>query len=157
MYEGRMAYYGPAATARAYFIDMGYEPANRQTTSDFLVAVTDPQGRFPRPGMSNIPRTAEEFAAYFQKSDIASANRENIRLFKDERTGDSSRAQKYIDNARMDHSNHTLRDSSFLVSLPMQTRAVMLRRVQMLNGNMLATALNLSYVAFLFEGLQSLI
>ena len=36
--EGRMAYFGPADRARQYFIDMGYEPANRQTTADFLVS-----------------------------------------------------------------------------------------------------------------------
>ncbi|KAG6814964.1 hypothetical protein H0H93_011487, partial [Arthromyces matolae] len=42
LYEGRMVYYGPADKARQYFIDMGYQPANRQTTPDFLVAVTDP-------------------------------------------------------------------------------------------------------------------
>ena len=38
VYEGRMAYFGPANKARQYFIDLGYEPANRQTTADFLVA-----------------------------------------------------------------------------------------------------------------------
>jgi ATP-binding cassette subfamily G (WHITE) protein 2 (SNQ2) len=36
--EGKMAYFGPAKDARQYFIDMGYEPQNRQTTPDFLVA-----------------------------------------------------------------------------------------------------------------------
>jgi ABC-type multidrug transport system ATPase subunit len=38
VYEGKMAYFGPANQAREYFIEMGYEPANRQTTADFLVA-----------------------------------------------------------------------------------------------------------------------
>lgn len=38
IYEGKMAYFGPANQARQYFIDMGYEPAHRQTTADFLVA-----------------------------------------------------------------------------------------------------------------------
>ena len=38
IYEGRQVYMGPANRARQYFIDMGYEPANRQTTADFLVA-----------------------------------------------------------------------------------------------------------------------
>ena len=38
IYEGKMAYFGPADRARQYFIDMGYEPANRQTTADFLVS-----------------------------------------------------------------------------------------------------------------------
>lgn len=38
IYEGRMAYYGAASRAREYFIDLGFEPAPRQTTADFLVA-----------------------------------------------------------------------------------------------------------------------
>jgi ATP-binding cassette subfamily G (WHITE) protein 2 (SNQ2) len=38
--EGRMVYFGPAKEARQYFIDMGYEPYHRQTTSDFLVSGT---------------------------------------------------------------------------------------------------------------------
>ncbi len=42
IYEGKMAYFGPANRARQYFIDMGFEPANRQTTADFLVAGMSP-------------------------------------------------------------------------------------------------------------------
>ena len=38
IYEGKMAYFGPADQARDYFIELGYQPANRQTTADFLVA-----------------------------------------------------------------------------------------------------------------------
>ncbi|KZP17173.1 hypothetical protein FIBSPDRAFT_957352 [Athelia psychrophila] len=36
---GRIVYLGPADHARGYFEDMGYVPANRQTTADYLVAV----------------------------------------------------------------------------------------------------------------------
>lgn len=43
IYEGKQVYFGPANQAKQYFIDMGYEPANRQTTADFLVAGTSPQ------------------------------------------------------------------------------------------------------------------
>ena len=45
IYEGKMAYYGPAKEAKRYFMNMGYEPQNRQTTPDFLVAGTS-QDRF---------------------------------------------------------------------------------------------------------------
>jgi len=38
IYEGRMVYFGDADKARQYFIDLGFEPAHRQTTPDFLVA-----------------------------------------------------------------------------------------------------------------------
>lgn len=42
IHSGHLVYYGPAAEARAYFEEMGYEPKQRQTTSDYLVSVTDP-------------------------------------------------------------------------------------------------------------------
>ena len=38
LYEGRMAYFGRADQARQYFLNLGFEPAHRQTTADFLVA-----------------------------------------------------------------------------------------------------------------------
>jgi ATP-binding cassette subfamily G (WHITE) protein 2 (SNQ2) len=38
LYEGRMVYFGRADQARQYFINLGFEPAHRQTTADFLVA-----------------------------------------------------------------------------------------------------------------------
>jgi ATP-binding cassette subfamily G (WHITE) protein 2 (SNQ2) len=40
--EGKMAYFGPTRDARQYFIDMGYEPLDRQTTADFLVSGMSP-------------------------------------------------------------------------------------------------------------------
>jgi ATP-binding cassette subfamily G (WHITE) protein 2 (SNQ2) len=36
--EGKMIYFGSAKLAKCYFINMGFEPQNRQTTPDFLVA-----------------------------------------------------------------------------------------------------------------------
>jgi ATP-binding cassette subfamily G (WHITE) protein 2 (SNQ2) len=87
IYEGKMAYYGPANQARQYFIDMGYEPANRQTTADFLVAVTDPLGRIERPYVTSIPRTASEFVAHFQKSVIGQANRDDMEAYRSEFVG----------------------------------------------------------------------
>lgn len=40
IYDGKMAYFGPVREAKRYFMDMGYEPQNRQTTPDFLVTGT---------------------------------------------------------------------------------------------------------------------
>ena len=37
---GRMYYHGSAATARNYFMRLGYQPLPRQTTFDFLVSGT---------------------------------------------------------------------------------------------------------------------
>ena len=40
IYEGKMVYFGSAKEAKQYFMDIGYEPQDRQTTPDFLVAST---------------------------------------------------------------------------------------------------------------------
>ncbi|RDB27068.1 Brefeldin A resistance protein [Hypsizygus marmoreus] len=150
IYEGRMAYFGPADEARQYFIDMGYEPANRQTTPDFLVAVTDPNGRTPRAGVSNIPRNADEFASYFLRSPIAQVNREDMSEYKDQAVGIPDRAHAYKQSVRAEQASHTRKKSPYTISIPMQARAVMKRRVQILMGNKIATVFTL--FSFVFQG-----
>ena len=145
-----MAYFGPADRAKQYFIDMGYEPANRQTTADFLVAVTDPNGRIPRSDALNLPRTAEEFAAYFQGSALGLANKKQIETFKAERVGKAEKKQSYKESALAEYSKHTSKSAPRIVSIPMQARAVMVRRLQMLRGNLLSTILNILYVTIFF-------
>ena len=115
IYEGQMAYFGPADKARQYFIDMGcvqpcrfsandspfsrYEPANRQSTADFLVAVTDPNGRIARKGVISIPRTATEFAEYFKKSSFAATNRADMASYEALYVGNEKRALDYKESA----------------------------------------------------------
>jgi ATP-binding cassette, subfamily G (WHITE), member 2, SNQ2 len=141
-----MAYFGRADQARQYFIDMGYEPANRQTTADFLVACTDPYGRTPRSDMKGsrllaIPRTASDFEAYFKKSEAGRENREDMDAFREERMGQPERVQAYKQSALAEHAKHVGKASPHLVSIPMQVRAVMIRRLQILKGNFTAQAL----------------
>lgn len=138
-----MAYFGPADKARQYFIDMGYEPANRQTTADFLVAVTDPNGRIPRAGVSSLPRNATEFEAYFKQSAAGHANREEMDAYSAEFVGVPDRAKAYAEHVRAERPKHSDKGSPYTVSIPMQVRAVMLRRVQILKGNMVTQFINL--------------
>ncbi|KAG6908741.1 hypothetical protein DXG01_003445 [Tephrocybe rancida] len=151
LYEGRLAYYGPANQARQYFIDMGYQPANRQTTPDFLVAVTDPNGRTPRPDFGPIPRTADEFAQHFLQSDIGKMNRLDMGLYRDSFIGVPERAQAYGQSARAEHAKRTREKSPYTISIPMQVRAVMKRRMQILWGDK-ATTLFLIF-SFIFQGI----
>ncbi|KAG5650927.1 hypothetical protein H0H81_010502 [Sphagnurus paluster] len=151
IYEGKMAYFGPADQAKQYFLDMGYEPANRQTTADFLVSVTDPNARIVRPGIQSLPRTADEFAEYFKKSSLGATNREDIELYKNQFVGKAENASAYIASAQAEHAKHVREASPYLISIPMQVRAVMLRRVQIIKGNPLAVGMNL--FSFIFQGL----
>ncbi|KAJ8508468.1 hypothetical protein ONZ45_g9277 [Pleurotus djamor] len=151
IFEGRMAYFGPADKAKQYFIDMGYEPAPRQTTPDFLVAVTDPLGRIPRSGITNQPRTADEFAQYFKNSSLAKVNQEDVESYRDEFVGRPDRVQMYKESARLERASTARKTSPYTVSIFMQIRAVMLRRYQILMGNKTATLMNL--VSFVFQGI----
>ena len=122
LYEGRMAYFGPADKARQYFIDMGYQPANRQTTPDFLVAVTDPDGRIPRTDLDAatgpVPRTAAEFANYFINSDVARENRRDMESYRDSFIGKLERRQAYGDSVRAEQAKHMPEKSSVCFIVP---------------------------------------
>lgn len=67
---GRMAYQGPANEAKQYMIDLGFHCPDRETTADFLAAVTDPKQRVVREGYeARVPRSAEDFERAFKSSE----------------------------------------------------------------------------------------
>ncbi|KAI0204830.1 ABC-2 type transporter-domain-containing protein [Astrocystis sublimbata] len=67
--EGREIYSGPAKEAKQYFINLGFECPESQTTADFLTAVTDPRERRFRPGFEDrAPKTAVELETAFRNS-----------------------------------------------------------------------------------------
>ncbi|OAX36454.1 pleiotropic drug resistance ABC transporter [Rhizopogon vinicolor AM-OR11-026] len=150
--EGRMAYFGPANAARQYFIDMGYEPHNRQTTADFLLAVTDPNGRKIRSGFEGtVPRTAEQMAAHFHASQLGNLNRQAIEEYRSLHVGNPDRKASYRQSALMEHSRHAPKSNSYTISIPMQIRAVMVRRVQIIRGDITAQVVQL--LAQIFQGI----
>ena len=67
--QGRQIFSGPAKKAKQYFIDLGFECPKRQTTADFLTAVTDPHERRFRPGFEKkAPKSPEELEKAFRES-----------------------------------------------------------------------------------------
>ncbi|KAK7033403.1 Brefeldin A resistance protein [Favolaschia claudopus] len=114
--------------------------AERQTTPDFLVSVTDPVGRIVRPGLTPAedqarPRTSAELAEHFLKSSLMERNRQDIESYKLEcLPGSSERVAEYKKSAQAEHAKGTRRASPYTESIPMQARAVMLRRVQIITG-----------------------
>jgi len=136
IYEGRMVYFGPSNLARQYFIDLGFEPANRQTTPDFLVAVTDPGARNVRKEFENrAPRTADDFARRFLENDIAAINQQDMDSYRKDFVGKDDLVKSYSQQAREEHAKTARKGSPYIVSVPMQTRAVIVRRFQILKGD----------------------
>lgn len=198
---GRMVYFGDSKRARSYFEEMGYQAMNRQTTPDFLVSVTDPNGRTVRPGYENrVPRNADDMASYFQRSSIAAdvhkeideffeqhgdrrrhhrrSKRESKRLSAlsikkaangngDTITGDldagyddkdesamtnmANKVESYSRSARAERAKGARKESPYTISVPMQVRAVMVRRVKILRGDWLAQVIQLA--AYVFQAI----
>lgn len=153
IYSGKQIYFGSAEDARQYFIDMGWEPANRQTTADFLVAVTDPLARTPRAGWeSRVPRTAEEFAARWADSPEGRANRAYAETYlRAPEDRFVEKGQQYKESAAAERATTMNRKSAYTVSVMMQVRAIMLRRLQILRGNLAAQVI--MTIAFLAQAL----
>lgn len=67
---GRCIYFGSAKTARAYFAKLGFKGPDRQTTPDFLTAVTDPKEMpFDLDFQGEPPITAEAQEKAWKESD----------------------------------------------------------------------------------------
>ncbi|KAH8997919.1 pleiotropic drug resistance ABC transporter [Lactarius akahatsu] len=154
IYEGRMAYFGRADQARQYFIDLGFEPAHRQTTSDFLAAVTDPLARTVREDFKRpVPQTAAEFASAFLASGASVANRMDMDAYLKEFVGHPERALAYKQSAMAEHATTQCKESPYTISIPMQARVVMLRRLQILRGHIAAEVIII--IAFIVQAFVS--
>ncbi|QPG73024.1 hypothetical protein FOA43_000328 [Brettanomyces nanus] len=69
LYTGRQIYFGSTSKAVDYFQRMGYKKNSRQTSSEFLTAVTDPLERKSLPGFeTKVPSSASEFEDYWRNS-----------------------------------------------------------------------------------------
>jgi ATP-binding cassette subfamily G (WHITE) protein 2 (SNQ2) len=69
LYKGRMIFSGEAKDARQYFVNLGFHAWERQTTPDFLTAVTSASERVVKDDHTGpVPRTPDEFAEAFRQS-----------------------------------------------------------------------------------------
>ncbi|KAE8355692.1 ABC-2 type transporter-domain-containing protein [Aspergillus coremiiformis] len=125
LYEGRQIYFGPANAAKSYFERQGWECPQRQTTGDFLTSVTNPGERQARPGMErHVPRTAEDFEAYWRKSpeyqqlQVEISRHEQRHPLEEDGTALANFQQK----KREVQAKHTRPQSPYLLSVPMQIR-----------------------------------
>ena len=124
LYEGRQIYYGSATHAKEYFERQGWYCPPRQTTGDFLTSVTNPIERQPRKGMeSQVPRTPDEFEAYWHQSPEYQELKRGMAAHQDESTSQSQdKLREFQDQKHLAQANHTRDSSPYLLSVPMQIK-----------------------------------
>ena len=113
------------------------------------VTVTDPNGRIVREGYeTRVPRTATEFAEYYRRSDIYRANHEDIAAYHEEFVGKPERVSHYKQSVKAEHAKHSNMKSPYIVSIPMQARALVRRRAQILRGGITTQVIQLAVHVF---------
>ncbi|GAM42345.1 xenobiotic-transporting ATPase [Talaromyces pinophilus] len=133
LYEGREIYFGPCKRAEQYFINMGWSKPSRQTTGDFLTSVTNPQERQARDGMDKlVPRTPDEFEAYWKKSPERTALMQEIKDHEIEFPVSHVAEKDLAEKKYGQQAKHVRPESPYLMSVPMQIRLCTKRAYQRL-------------------------
>jgi ATP-binding cassette, subfamily G (WHITE), member 2, SNQ2 len=135
--EGRQVYMGPARDAAQYFIDLGFKRPDRQTTADFLTAVTDPVERRFREGCEDsTPKTADELEKAFHSStqyqhvldDIADYEK----YLEESNYEDARRFEQAVQEGK---SKRVPKSSVYTISFPRQVMACTKREFWLIFGD----------------------
>lgn len=133
LYSGRQIYYGPASKAKQFFEEQGWYCPKRQTTGDFLTSITNPTERKPRGGMEKqVPRTPEDFEAYWRKSDMYNSLQKEIEDHEAEFPVGGDTLDRLHQQKRSAQASHTRPKSPYMISVPMQIKLCTKRAYQRL-------------------------
>ncbi|GLA01002.1 hypothetical protein AnigIFM60653_010855 [Aspergillus niger] len=140
LYEGRQIYFGRSGDARQFFIEMGFDCPDRQTTADFLTSLTSPTERKVRGGYERlVPRTPDEFAARWRDSAERKQLLADIEAFQHEFPLGGEKLTEFNRSRAAEKAKRTRARSPYTLSYPMQVRLCLRRGFQRLKGDMSMT------------------
>ncbi|KAG0689456.1 ATP-binding cassette transporter snq2 [Pichia californica] len=138
LYLGRQVYYGKINDAVKYFEEMGFIKEQRQTSCEFLTCVTDPVARKSKPGITNLPKTADDFEKYWQNSHdfeiLMSQIDDKLKIYNGQDTFDNLQTSK--DKLK---EKHTSKHSFYQLNYLSQLKLCCLRRYYCLLHNKVYT------------------
>ena len=107
MYEGEQIFFGKTTEAKAYFVEMGFECPDQQTTPDFLTSLTSPNERTARKGYENlVPKTPEEFVKVWKDSREYKRLLDEIDSFESKHPVNGERFDEFLASRRLEQSRH---------------------------------------------------
>lgn len=137
LYEGRQIYFGEKEAAKRFFLNLGFECPDRQTTADFLTSLTSPTERRVRPGFkSRTPRTPDEFAQIWQASDDRRLLLQEITKFETDFPMKGQHLEAFAAARKAQQSKRQRAKSPYTLSVPMQVKLCMQRGFQRLRGDL---------------------
>lgn len=136
--SGRQIFTGRRDEARQYFIDLGFQAPDRQTTADFLTAVTDPVERRFRPGCeASTPKTPEALERAFRESPHYQKVLDDIKDYEDYLQRSNFEDAKRFENAVQESKSKYVRQKSpYTVSFSRQVLACVKREYWLIAGDL---------------------
>ncbi|KFY27828.1 hypothetical protein V493_03280 [Pseudogymnoascus sp. VKM F-4281 (FW-2241)] len=117
LYEGRQIYFGKTAEARDYFVNLGFDCPDRQTTADFLTSMTSSQERIVRRGFENkVPRTPDDFAQAWQNSPERVALLKDVDSYNQKYTPGGQHLEEFKESRKAQQSKNQRVTSPFTLS-----------------------------------------
>jgi hypothetical protein len=105
LYQGEQIYFGRTTDAKAYFLNMGFECPEQQTTPDFLTSLTSASERKARSGFGNkVPQTPQEFAKRWKDSPEYAQLRKDIENYGKKFTFHGKELQQFKDSRKWEKS-----------------------------------------------------
>ncbi|KAK8019104.1 ABC-2 type transporter-domain-containing protein [Apiospora arundinis] len=136
IYDGHQIFFGPANKAKEYFVNLGFECPNRQTTPDFLTSMTAPSERIVRAGWEDhVPRTPEDFAAAWKRSQEYTELQRQMETYKQAHPFDSDDARDFRTLKKTDQNKRQRLESPYLMSYSQQVRLCLWRGWRRLSGD----------------------
>ncbi|OJJ45647.1 hypothetical protein ASPZODRAFT_98405 [Penicilliopsis zonata CBS 506.65] len=136
LYEGRQIYFGRTDEAKRFFVDMGFQCPERQTTADFLTSLTSPSERIVRPGFEDkVPRTPDEFAAAWKRSDAYADLMREINEYEQTFPLGGASVDRFIESRRAMQATSQRVKSPYTISVWQQVKLCMVRGFQRLKGD----------------------
>ena len=136
LYEGRQIYFGPTTAAKDYFVNLGFVCEERATTGDFLTSLTNPQERIVREGFKDrVPRTPDEFAEVWKKSEARQLLMAEIEAFDQEFPVGGQQLELFKKSRQAQQAKRQRIKSPYTISYPMQISLCTRRGFQRLKGD----------------------
>lgn len=151
--SGRFIFQGPAKDAKAYFVNLGYACPDRQTTADFLTAVTDPNERRFRQGFAHsAPKGPEELERAYLNSTAYQKVLQDMQDYEQYlQQTDFGDAKEFQRTAHEQKSKTVSKRSSYTVSFVRQVQACTVREFWLIFGD--TTTLITKFIIIISNGL----
>lgn len=136
LYEGRQIFFGRADHAKQYFVNLGFECPDRQTTPDFLTSMTAALERVVRPGFEGkVPRTPDDFARCWRESAEYKALQVEIEDYKAAHPIDGPDAEAFRASKQAQQAKGQRKKSPYTLSYAQQIKLCLWRGWKRLSGD----------------------